>query len=119
VVQSFEPEHYAVTCAVNHDYLGFYKQEIENRQELDYPPFAGLVVIYSVDPVEKTAAVRLSRLVGALLREPEVEQGSITVVGPAPAALEIPGGHRTHRQNRLQRVVRRWHLETLIPRVVA
>ncbi len=97
VVQSFEPEHYAVTSAVNHDYTGFYNQEIENRRELNYPPFASLVAIYSIDPVEKTAAVRLSRLVGAMVDEPEVESGKIVIVGPAPATVErIRGEYRWH-----------------------
>lgn len=45
IVQSYEPEHYAIKFASKHDYQGFYDTEIKNRKELGYPPFEGLINI--------------------------------------------------------------------------
>jgi primosomal protein N'' len=43
VVQTFSPEHYAIKRAREHDYPGFYGDEIALRRELDYPPFSRMV----------------------------------------------------------------------------
>lgn len=43
VVQTYNPEHYAISCAAKHDYEGFYQEEIKFRRELDYPPFCHIV----------------------------------------------------------------------------
>lgn len=37
-IQSYYPDHYALTCAVKQDYSAFYQQELPFRQELGYPP---------------------------------------------------------------------------------
>lgn len=39
VVQCYTPEHYALKAAANHDYEGFYRQEIEIRRADGFPPF--------------------------------------------------------------------------------
>jgi primosomal protein N' (replication factor Y) (superfamily II helicase) len=45
VVQSFTPFHSAIQFARQHDFVGFYEQEIESRQELRYPPLTRLVCL--------------------------------------------------------------------------
>jgi len=45
VIQTYQPEHYAVELAKNHDYLTFYVQEIVLRERLCYPPFCDIVSI--------------------------------------------------------------------------
>ena len=45
VVQSFTPFHSAIQYARQHDFLGFYEQEIEFRQELQYPPATRMVCV--------------------------------------------------------------------------
>ncbi len=45
VVQTYEPDHYAITTAKNNDFIGFYNQEINLRKEFRYPPFINLVTI--------------------------------------------------------------------------
>ena len=46
VMQTSEPEHPVVKFVQQHDYLGFYNHEIEQRQKFDYPPFTRLINIY-------------------------------------------------------------------------
>jgi primosomal protein N' (replication factor Y) len=43
IVQTFQPEHYAIRHAARHDFEGFYEEEINHRRELRYPPFTRLV----------------------------------------------------------------------------
>lgn len=43
VLQTFQPGHYAIRYAADHDFKGFYKQELDFRRELRYPPFTRLV----------------------------------------------------------------------------
>jgi primosomal protein N' (replication factor Y) len=42
ILQTFQPEHYAIRAAAHHDYSGFYRQELEYRKRLRYPPYARL-----------------------------------------------------------------------------
>ena len=39
LIQTFNPEHYAITYTKNHDYLGFYNEEMKIRKILKYPPY--------------------------------------------------------------------------------
>ena len=45
IIQTFNPEHYAISFARKHDYLGFYNKEMEMRKILKYPPFYYLCYI--------------------------------------------------------------------------
>ena len=45
VVQSFTPFHSAVQYARQHDFIGFYEEEIEFREQLKYPPVSRLICI--------------------------------------------------------------------------
>ena len=39
IIQTFNPEHYAISYVKKHDYLGFYEKEMNIRRQLKYPPF--------------------------------------------------------------------------------
>ncbi|HLG19364.1 MAG TPA: primosomal protein N', partial [Bdellovibrionota bacterium] len=45
VIQTFQPEHYAIVAAAAQDYAEFYRQEIEYRRQLRYPPFSSMVLL--------------------------------------------------------------------------
>src|SRR3954452_19449084 len=48
VVQTFNPDHYAIQAAARHDYKGFYAGEIRFRAEHGYPPYGQLArLVYS------------------------------------------------------------------------
>lgn len=89
LVQTYSPHHYAVTCAQNHDYRGFYRQEMALRRSLGYPPFAHLcrlVVSGGKEEEVQEAAAALA----------EVIQG-VELLGPAPAPLtRIKDRYRWH-----------------------
>lgn len=46
VIQTYNPEHYAITDAREQDYEAFYKEEIDNRRIMAYPPVSCLLTIH-------------------------------------------------------------------------
>ncbi len=59
VIQTLDPENYAISGAVEHDYVAFFEQEIEFRRELKYPPFSTLVNVLSKNESDSAAAATL------------------------------------------------------------
>jgi len=43
VIQTFNPDHYSILRAKDHDYVGFYQEEIQFRKALEYPPFSRFI----------------------------------------------------------------------------
>lgn len=53
IVQTYNPDHYSIQLAQNHDYINFYRKEILLRKEFQYPPFVNLINITIIGPDEK------------------------------------------------------------------
>ena len=84
VIQSYHPEHYSIKTAETQDYISFYKQEMEYRQMLCYPPVWHMMLILSASKDEDSAlrmADRLKRIILAATK------GKIHVIGPADASV--------------------------------
>ena len=106
VIQTFQPEHYAIEMARNHDYSGMYSREIELRKTLGYPPFTRIVNIKieaTEDHYAQEAATRLAMLARKLQKRTEPE-----ILGPAPAPLT-----RLRDKYRWQLLLKGKKLETL------
>ena len=43
VIQTYNPLNYAIIKSKAHDYIGFYNEEIQNREILGYPPFREMI----------------------------------------------------------------------------
>jgi primosomal protein N' (replication factor Y) len=43
IIQTLQPDHYALSHAVNHDYAGFYHEELSIREAFGFPPFKHLI----------------------------------------------------------------------------
>lgn len=39
IIQTFNPDHYAISFVKKHDYLSFYEKEMSIRRQLKYPPY--------------------------------------------------------------------------------
>jgi primosomal protein N' (replication factor Y) len=85
IVQTFQPEHYSIKMAQNHDYPGMYERETELRKNLGYPPFSRIINIKIEGREEENVrdtAVRLVTLARKFQKESQPE-----ILGPAPAPL--------------------------------
>jgi len=45
IIQTFNPDHYAIYYSSKYDYLSFYKKEMNIRKQLKYPPYFYLSII--------------------------------------------------------------------------
>ncbi len=45
IIQTYNPDNFAIQCAKNQDYKEFYETEIALRQQLMYPPFKDIILI--------------------------------------------------------------------------
>ncbi|MDR1122641.1 MAG: primosomal protein N', partial [Endomicrobium sp.] len=45
IIQTNNPNHYAIKCVVNNDFLSFYNTEIKFREKLFYPPYCDIAKI--------------------------------------------------------------------------
>ncbi|WP_027717222.1 replication restart helicase PriA [Desulfovirgula thermocuniculi] len=93
IIQTYTPHHYAITCARDHDYLSFYRQEMAVRRTLGYPPFSYLCRLLVTGVGEDSVAEGA----GILAREIRAQEAGVDVLGPAPAPLgRLKGRYRWH-----------------------
>jgi len=85
VVQSFTPFHPAIQHARQHDYLGFYDQEIEFRQQLHYPPATRLVCL-TIRAKTEEKAIFFSNALVRELRKQIASNDLLSEATPAPLA---------------------------------
>jgi primosomal protein N' (replication factor Y) len=103
IVQTYNPEHYAIQAAARHDYAGFYAQELAYRQQLGYPPFSRLLALRFSDEDAarcRAEAERLGRWLAAEIRRLRLDLSGSTglttsLIGPAPCFFSrIAGRYR-------------------------
>ncbi|MCI2048378.1 MAG: primosomal protein N' [Lachnospiraceae bacterium] len=84
VIQTYEPDNYAVRAAAAQDYRAFYDEEIRYRQLLQYPPVCHMLAVQIQDRDEDTALAAIGEVRGML--ETEDGAGESIVIGPSAAA---------------------------------
>jgi len=85
-VQAFTPFHPAIQYARRHDFVGFYEQEIEFREQLKYPPASRVALLTLKGRNEekvKFSADHLKRELEKKLKSLK----DLIIAGPAPAPL--------------------------------
>lgn len=84
IVQTYDPDHYAIQTAAHHDYLQFYEQEMAYRRQLRYPPFTRLVRLeyrhHDPSLAQEAALTLAGRLQGWIADEGR----AVEMVGPVP-----------------------------------
>jgi primosomal protein N' (replication factor Y) len=85
-LQTYRPESPLLRYALSHDYAGFYREEIETRKTLGYPPFRRLLLCELFGPREEEVRAAMEKL-ATVLRE-LAPQAHADVLGPAYAALK-------------------------------
>lgn len=45
IIQTFNPDHYAIALTKKHDYFSFYQREMQIRKQLQYPPYVYICAI--------------------------------------------------------------------------
>lgn len=100
IIQTFDPDHYAIQAAVAGDYHAFFEQEAAERRAQGFPPFAHMARLL-VTGEDEPAVEKLAHDLAAAL--PPLAPPGGRVLGPAPAPLARLGSRY------------RWHLLVLAP----
>ena len=85
VIQTYQPDHYAVVHAANQDYEGFYEEEISYRDLMMYPPVANMMAILVLSNDELTGTCHANELADAIKSSFAKERPY--VIGPASASI--------------------------------
>ncbi|MCX0290331.1 primosomal protein N' [Lactobacillus kullabergensis] len=84
IIQTFNPDHYAIKLAETQDYEQFYQYEMRVRHAGNYPPYFYTVLVSVAARNEQNAAREAFRIKKWL--QPKLHQSTI-VLGPTPSAI--------------------------------
>ncbi len=94
VIQSFSDQFPAIRYARDHDFIGFYSQEIQRREKAGYPPFSRLILI-RISAAQAADALRMAGQITRRLRTGAHRM--YRVLGPAPAPfIRLKNMYRWH-----------------------
>jgi primosomal protein N' (replication factor Y) (superfamily II helicase) len=83
LIQTINPEHYAIRYASEQNYDGFYEKEIQFRKLMRYPPFAALANVL-VRSQKQEEALEMSTELGRML---DPAPDGLKILGPAEAPV--------------------------------
>jgi primosomal protein N' (replication factor Y) len=83
VVQSWMPEDISIQCATKSDVKLFYNGELNDRDQLQYPPFSRMIS-FGFQGRSRDAVIRLAERASEAFKKQKVVQ----LLGPAPAMIE-------------------------------
>ncbi len=107
ILQTYHPAQDCIRAAAAHDFHSFYREELEHRRELSYPPFSEIIrfLFSGSDSVRVWEAA--SSFTVALEKLP---LAGAEVLGPAPAPL-----FRLNENYRVQTILKGSRLAALVP----
>lgn len=86
IIQTYNPDHYAIKAGTKHDYHAFYQTEISYRKELFYPPFSQIIKLTITANDERQLHLQgeciTNQLRNVLNTEPNTK-----IIGPFKAAV--------------------------------
>ncbi len=82
VIQTYQPDNYAITSAAAQDYKAFFDEEIAFRLSAGYPPAVHMMAVQFFGTDEKLTASLAAQVCGVIKSE-----RSLRVLGPAPAGI--------------------------------
>lgn len=85
VIQTYQPDHYAIVTAQRQNYEEFYEQEMTFRRLLRYPPACEMLVIFCTSKDENTGIEALNRI--ARFLEQTYGKDNLSMIGPGEGAF--------------------------------
>ena len=118
IIQTFNPSHYAIIAAKDHDYKRFFSQETNLRRQLNYPPFSSIANLRLLgNNKAKTGKIaqQMGEKIRNILKKRSNAKNDIEVLGPVEAPVEKLKGK--YRQQILIKSRRPVHLNQLLKEV--
>ena len=88
IIQTFNPEHYALKHTQSHDYKSFYAEEIEYRQALQYPPFDRIINV-RLSSIKKEALMESANLIGKQAKKLAARLGGYAHCAPDAVSARL------------------------------
>lgn len=95
VIQTYDPDHYAIRTAKEQDYETFYDKEIEYRRLMNYPPVWNMLLVHVTSPDESecgSMAQQVYDIASQMISHTDENQSPddrylIQLIGPADATI--------------------------------
>ena len=95
VIQTYDPDHYAIRTAKEQDYEAFYDKEIEYRRLMHYPPVWNMLLVHVTSPDESECASMSQQvydIASQMISHADENQSpddrhQIQLIGPADATI--------------------------------
>lgn len=114
IIQTYSPDNYAIQAVAKHDYLGFYKYEINYRRQYNYPPFSQLIRLVYSHTNNELCQQELKRLSQSLISKIQtMEENKLSLIGPVPAFI-----HRVRGKYRWQLIIRGYNPASLLSGII-
>lgn len=84
IIQTYHPDSLVINSAISNDYEGFYEQQINQRQQFNFPPFVYMLKLKCGRASRSAAKQAAEKLADSLA----ARNLRISIIGPAPAFLE-------------------------------
>ncbi len=86
IIQTYQPDHYAIAAAAKQDYESFFDLEMAYRRMLSYPPICNMMVILMVgEDYDRTN--NEADALGALLKKETGHMKATRIIGPSDATI--------------------------------
>jgi len=97
IVQTFSPDHPAILAASHHDYVGFAKAEMIQRERFNYPPLGSVARIIIRGESEETTEAFAETILKRLEAAKASLGAEVRLLGPAPPPIsKLRGKFRFH-----------------------
>ncbi|HWQ77435.1 MAG TPA: primosomal protein N', partial [Anaerovoracaceae bacterium] len=94
LIQSYNPEHYSIIAASEHDYESFYRAELAIRKQIGYPPYSDLIRIVLSSEDEQEACGMCGQVAEDFIRRAGKDEERY-VFGPRAAPMnKVKGLYR-------------------------
>ena len=98
ILQTYNPDHFSIAAARQQDFIAFYRQEINFRKALNYPPYSRMVQL-KISGKDSQETENHARLLGDLCRglktHPSDDYHHVEIMGPIEASLtRVAGRYR-------------------------
>ena len=88
MIESSQPNHYAIRSTENHNYESFYQQELAFREFLNYPPFTRIITLLISEKKEKDIGRFLQELNLFFRKNLKNFEDKVQIIGPKLAPIE-------------------------------
>lgn len=98
IIQTYNPEHYAIQKASQQDFPSFAEQEMAYRKKLCYPPYYRLARLLFLCPSLELLRIEMARIGSVVQAQArEIHDDSLLFLGPSPAPFtRISNLYRYH-----------------------